>query len=103
MVHFRIWTVCWSVVLPGPVLAALPPQHQRMAEFRAIVSESSIASRFGTTPIDRIERIEPNLYRVAAGACSLNVTIVPDPKWKPASPWAGARKFVLAMEQVVCR
>jgi hypothetical protein len=97
------WGAVWFVALCGPALAALPPQHQRMAEFRAIVGDGSIARAFGATPIDRIERVGRDLYRVEAGDCSLDVAIVSNPNWNPPGPWSGARKFILEPGRAVCK
>ncbi|WP_284734631.1 hypothetical protein [Sphingosinicella terrae] len=75
----------------APLAAALPPQHQRLAELRAVLADPAVAQALGTTPIDRIEHAGPDLYRVSAGPCTIEVAIV-DRTGVPARP--GPRQFV---------
>ena len=57
----------------APLAAALPPQHQRVAELRALLAHPDLVGAFGATPIDRIEYVRPDLYRVTAGRCHVDV------------------------------
>lgn len=54
----------------------LPPIYQRLAELRAIAEQPAIAAAFVDTPIERIEYVWVDLYRVTAGGCHLEVEIV---------------------------
>ena len=74
----------------SPAIAALAPNYQRMAELQRILEHPGVAGAFGGTPIDRIEFVRPDLYRVTAGRCTLSVAIVGLPM--PAN-MVGARRF----------
>ncbi|HEU0133844.1 MAG TPA: hypothetical protein VFR28_03400 [Allosphingosinicella sp.] len=82
-----------------PAGAALPPQYQRAAEFRAVAADARIAGAFGSTPIERIEYVRPDLYRVSAGRCRLDVRIVDLPT--PADV-SGGRRFAVRAGQKTC-
>jgi len=74
-----------------PAGAALPPNYQRLAELRAVLDRPEIASSRGMMqPIDRIEYAGPDLYRVTAGRCRMDVRIVdlPTPRGM-----VGGRRF----------
>ncbi len=85
--------------LAGPAAAALPPQYQRAAEFRALIADARVAGAFGSTPVERIEYVGPDLYRVSAGRCSLEVAIVDLPA---PSGVAGPRRFGLRPGRKAC-
>lgn len=88
--------------LPGH--AALPPQYQRLAEIRAILDDSGVAQLFDVAhPIDKIEYVSPDLYRVSSGTCSMDVAIAPDPAWKPKPNWVGPRHFIVVPGKLVCK
>lgn len=59
----------------APASAALPPNYQRAAELRAVLDHPGVAGAL-TAPIDRIEFLKDDLYRVTAGACRVDVAIV---------------------------
>ena len=59
-----------------PASAALPPQHQRLAELRSVLGHRDVVAAFGSTPIDRVEHIRHDLYRVTGGDCHVDVAIV---------------------------
>ena len=60
---------------PGP--AALPPDVQRLNQLRAVLNHPELVEAFGPAmPITRIEYVGPNLYRVTAGRCHLDFTII---------------------------
>ncbi|HEX8483098.1 MAG TPA: hypothetical protein VF650_14470 [Allosphingosinicella sp.] len=83
----------------APAAAALPPQYQRAAEFRAVIADASVAGAFGSAPVERIEFVRPDLYRVSAGRCSLEVAIVSLPT--PAGV-AGPRRFAVRAGRKSC-
>lgn len=73
-----------------PAGAALPPQYQRVAEIKAILDNAAVVGAFSGRPIDRVEWVAPDQYRVTAGGCVLDVAIV----GKPLPPgMVGARRF----------
>ena len=74
-----------------PASAALPPNYQRLAELRAVLGHAEVIGAFGTNePIDRVEFIRHDLYRVTSGRCHLDVAIVALPT--PAGV-SGPRRF----------
>jgi hypothetical protein len=74
-----------------PASAALPPNYQRLAELRAVLAHPGVAGAFGVMePIERIEYAGPDLYRVTAGRCRLDVRIVDLPMPRGM---VGARRF----------
>ena len=62
--------------------------YQRLAELRAVLALPDVASLGRVTPIERIEHAGPDLYRVTAGRCRLDVRIVDLPR--PAQRHRGA-------------
>lgn len=88
-----------AVFTAMPALAALAPQYQRAAEFRAVAADGHIANAFGGAPIERIEYVRTDLYRVSAGGCRLEVAIVD----LPTPPGVvGARRFAVKAGRKVC-
>jgi len=86
----------------GPALAALPPQYQRQAELLAIINDSAIVEAFGVTrPIEAVEWVEPDLYRVKGAGCSVEVRIVTTPNTQPAG-FVGPRQFTIAAGELAC-
>lgn len=85
-----------------PALAALPPQYQRQRELQAILADNEVANAFGVEGISAVEYVEPDLYRVTGGACSLEVKIVDLPNTH-GDGWAGPREFALELGEPVCR
>jgi hypothetical protein len=81
--------------------AALPPYWQRKAEIDAITDSSDVARRLERHgPIDAIERVGDDRYRVRAGGCSLEVFVVDDTS---GEQMPGPRKFKLQMGKLVCK
>jgi hypothetical protein len=84
-----------------PAVAALPPQYQRLAELRAILNDPKITDRFDVRhPIDKLEQVQPDLYRLTGGDCHLDVAIENVPR---SPPMPGPRLFKLAPGPLVCR
>jgi hypothetical protein len=82
-----------------PAAAALPPQHQRIAELRAIIADPRVVGAFGATAIDRIEYVRSDLYRVSGGGCRLDVAIVGLPT---PDGMVGPRRFQVKAGRRVC-
>ncbi|HYE29202.1 MAG TPA: hypothetical protein VD887_13630 [Allosphingosinicella sp.] len=83
-----------------PAAAALPPNHQRLAELRAVLGHAGVVRAFGTNePIDRVEYVRHDLYRVTSGRCHMDVAIVGLPT--PARI-AGPRRFEARPGRKVC-
>jgi hypothetical protein len=88
-----------AVLGTGVAEAALPPQYQRQKELEAIIASGDILARLRSSPIDRIEYMDSDLYRVTAGPCSLEVRIVTDRQAAPPGP----RRFHLQIGEASCR
>jgi hypothetical protein len=82
-----------------PATAALPPQYQRLAELRAVLNNGGVTGAFGMRPIDRVEYVRTDFYRVSAGRCHVDVRIVdlPTPRGM-----VGGRRFEARPGQRVC-
>jgi len=88
-----------ATVAATPVSAALAPQYQRAAEFKAVVADGGVANAFGGTPIERVEYVRRDLYRVSAGGCRLDVAIVD----LPIPPGVvGGRRFAVKAGRKAC-
>ena len=68
-----------AAILALPAPAALPPPHQRLAEFRAVINHPEIASALGGDLLTRIEYVREDLYRVSGTRCRLDLAIVTTP------------------------
>lgn len=96
----RLAALCGAALAAIPASAALPPNYQRLAELRAVLALDNVAGAFGVMqPIQRIEYLRPDLYRVTAGRCHIDVRIVdlPTPRGM-----VGARRFEARPGRRVC-
>ncbi|RWQ67810.1 hypothetical protein [Mesorhizobium sp.] len=92
-----------AILLIGTIAAsaALPPHWQRKAEIQAIVDSGAVAGVLESRgPIDAVERVGNDHYRVRAGGCALDVLIVDDAS---AAVMLGPRKFLLKLGELVCK
>jgi hypothetical protein len=82
-----------------PLSAALAPNYQRIAELRAVLNHPGVNNALGGVPIERIEYVRRDLYRVTAGRCRLDVAIhgLPTPRGV-----AGPRRFEVRPGKRVC-
>jgi hypothetical protein len=80
-----------------PAGAALAPNYQRIAELNAVLDHPGVANAM--PPIDRIEHVRPDLYRVTAGRCRLDVRIVDLPVPRGM---VGARRFAARPGRRLC-
>ncbi|HEY5723542.1 MAG TPA: hypothetical protein VIT45_14600 [Allosphingosinicella sp.] len=82
---------CAAALAAVPAIAALPPNYQRLAELRAVLDHPAVGREFGMdSPVERIEYVRPDLYRVSGGGCRMLVAIhgLPMPR-----DTAGPRRF----------
>jgi hypothetical protein len=79
---------------------ALSPAYQRLAELRAIAEKPGIVDALKEVPIERVEYVSSDLYRVTAGKCRLEARIVDLPR--PHNV-AGGRRFEVQVGKAVCR
>lgn len=63
-----------ALLVAGQALAMVPPRIQQRNQLKAIIDLPALADFF---PIERIERIAPDLWRVNAGRCHVDVRMVP--------------------------
>lgn len=80
--------------------AALPPTYQRLVELKAILDDTSVLKNFPEgSLVDRVEYVKPDHYEVAAGQCTLTVTL--KDKSLPIG-MVGARQFDLEVGSAKC-
>ena len=89
-----------AMLAAGPAPAALAPNYQRLAELRAVLDLPAVGTAFGIEPIDRIDYVATDLYRLSAGRCHLDVRIVGLPMPRGM---VGARRFEARAGRRVCR
>lgn len=82
-----------------PATAALAPDYQRIRELDAVLNHQGVVAAFGGTPIEGIEYVRTDLYRVKAGRCRLDVAIVDLPMPRGM---VGARRFEARPGRRVC-
>ncbi len=89
-----------AALLISVVAAALPPQYQRLAELKAVLDHGGVVDVFGINrPIDSIEYVGVDLYRVTGGGCHMFVQIVGLPV---PDGMVGARKFEVVPGDLQC-
>jgi hypothetical protein len=81
--------LCGTLSAAEPAAGALAPNYQRLAELRAVLDTSEVTAARGA-PIDRLEYVRSDLYRVSAGRCHVDVAIVGLPMPRGM---VGARRF----------
>ena len=94
---FRLAATTALTLAATPATAALPPQYQRAAELRAVLDRTDNA--FGGVLIGRIEYVRPDLYRVTAGRCYVEATIIGLPMPRGM---VGGRRFEVRLGRTVC-
>lgn len=97
---FRPAAALALIAAASPAAAALPPQYQRLAELRAVLDHPGVAAAFEGRPIERIEYVRTDLYRVSAGGCHVDVRIrdLPTPR-----DVVGGRRFEARPGARTCR
>lgn len=96
---FRFLALAPIALAGSAAHSALAPQYQRAAELRAVVADGHIANAFDGAPIERVEFVRADLYRVSAGRCRLDVAIVDLPV---PSGVVGPRRFAVKPGRKVC-
>lgn len=100
--HKSVHTIALSAAALAavPASAALPPNYQRLAELRAVLNHPAVGSAFGMDgPVERVEYVRPDLYRVSSGRCRMDVAIVGLPMPRGM---AGPRRFEARPGKKVC-
>lgn len=88
-----------ALLAAAPASAALAPNYQRQAELRAVIAHPGVTRAFGSDPIERVEFVRTDLYRVTAGRCRLDAAIVGLPMPRGV---AGQRRFDVRPGPLVC-
>lgn len=95
----RLIALAAAALAAVPAAAALAPNYQRQAELRDVISHPGVTRAFGSDPIDRVEYLRADLYRVSAGRCRLDAAIVE----LPTPPGVvGGRRFEVRPGPRVC-
>lgn len=99
--QIRLVLAIGLICLSLPAAAALPPKYQRARELGAVVEAA--AARL-PEPVEAVEWVEPDLYRVKAGGCTLEVRIAdtPPPSGRPPG-FVGPRQFEAKAGVPQCR
>lgn len=95
----RLVALAAAALAALPASAALAPNYQRLAELRAVLNHPEVARAFGNDPIDRIDYVRTDLFRLTNGRCRLDVAIVGLPTPRGVS---GARRFAVRPGRAVC-
>jgi hypothetical protein len=95
----RLVALAAAALAASPAAAELAPNYQRQAELRAVVSHAAITRAFGSDPIERVEFVRADLYRVSSGRCRIDAAIVGLPVPKGV---AGPRRFDVRPGPLVC-
>jgi hypothetical protein len=95
--HSAALAILLATALPTVAVAALAPHYQRAREFTAVVEVATPLLDF--MPIDAVERIDRDLFRVRAGACTLDVRIVDLPQ---SATIVGPRRFSVEPGERIC-
>jgi hypothetical protein len=75
-----------------------------LKELQAILDDGAVASAFGMRhPIDKIERVDVDRFRVSSGSCTMDIAIKDDPKRALPPGWTGSRRFVLERGAFTCK
>lgn len=99
MKAFRIGVLTALAVAAWPAAAALAPNYQRLVELQRILEHPGVTAAFAGRPIDRIEYVRPDVYRVTAGRCVLPVAILGLPL---PQGMVGARRFEVRPGRPTC-
>jgi len=95
----RLAALSMAALAAWPASAALAPEYQRIRELNAVLNHQGVVAAFGGTPIEAIEVVRTDLYRVRAGRCRLDVAIVGLPMPRGM---AGPRRFEARPGRRVC-
>jgi len=86
------------IALAPPASAALAPNFQRAKEMTAIIE--AVAAKVPQHPITKVIYQKPDRYRVVAGPCSIDASIVTVP---PKAGLAGPRPFEVKLGVARCK
>jgi hypothetical protein len=82
-----------------PAAAMVPANMQRRNELRQVLRHQ-VFNRFDRLgPIDMVQRIEPNIWRVSSGRCYIDVRMVPQGRDNGLTP----RPVEPRPQRMVCR
>lgn len=91
------------LLAPAPAFAALSPQYQRLVELRRILEDTRISDAFDARhPVEKVEWIAANRYRVSAAGCAMDVAIRTVER-HGADRRIGERPFLVVPGKLVCK
>lgn len=102
MKPFALLAALAGSTLALPAMAALPPHYQRIIELKAVLDSSAVVDALveaDAPPIERVEWVHDDIYRVTAGACSVDAEIRDTPV---RSGMVGPRRFKVVAGKVDC-
>jgi hypothetical protein len=98
--------MAWAIIgvaaffgLIDPSSAALAPNYQRARELGEVIDAVAATSM---DPIDRVEFVDADLYRVRYGSCTVDARIVDVPPEPSSEPVAGPRDFEVVLGDPKC-
>jgi hypothetical protein len=92
----RLFAAVLCVGASGAI-AALPADHQRAEEIRAVIGAA--INPLGGRPIDRILRTGTDQWRVEGGDCAVDLRVIA----VPGPPIPGPRRFRVEAAAAACR
>ncbi|PHP69025.1 hypothetical protein CSC94_03330 [Zhengella mangrovi] len=95
----RAAVLALACLVAAPALAALSPWYQRQKELERIITDARVMEALKSEPIEAIEYTGEDLYRVYAGSCAVEVTIVDVPGGEDVM---GPRRFDLEVGAADC-
>ncbi|HYD36685.1 MAG TPA: hypothetical protein VEA60_03675 [Allosphingosinicella sp.] len=95
----RLIALAAAALAAAPTAAALAPNYQRQAELRAVIGHPAVTRAFGADPIEKVEYLRTDLYRVSAARCRLDAAIVDLPAKRGI---VGPRRFDVRPGALVC-
>jgi hypothetical protein len=99
-ISFRFCALALTCLAAWPAGAELPPNHQRLAELRAVLNHPGVAAAFGVSElVERVEYVRTDLYRVTVGRCHIDVAIIGLPMPRGV---VGGRRFEARPGRRVC-
>lgn len=98
----RICALAAPLAAIASAQAALPPEHQRVRELKAILDSGAVLDALGYEEIDALIWVGPDHYRVASDSCAVEVYVVTDRSVEHEPGWAGPRAFLIEVGATYC-
>ena len=90
-------------LVPVAASAALAPQYQRLVELRRILEDHRVSDAFDVRhPVEKVEWVGSDRYRVSSGGCSMDVGIRTVER-HGVDRRVGPRAFTVVPGRLVCK